>query len=83
MIVTVMAVAATKSTVAQNGGHHRVGDEPAVLLPDVLEPVAGQPGHDQQAEPVTAAAAVTTKTVATPVSTTTILDRPSATLNPM
>jgi hypothetical protein len=48
------------------------------VLAEVLEPVAGEAGHQQP----TPAAATTTKTAAIPASTAMTVRRPSATAKP-
>jgi hypothetical protein len=45
---TAISPAATKSTAAQNGGHHRVvATNPGAVLPQVLEAVPDQAGHHE------------------------------------
>ena len=61
----------------------RVCDELTAVLPQVLQPMACEATTSSQGDPVTAAAATMTKTVATLVSTTSTLRRPSATAKPM
>ena len=75
--------ATTKSTAAQNGGHHRVPVTNCVrCCQRSLRPCPVSPATRSQAGPVRAAA-TTTKTVATATSAAMTFQRPSATLNPM
>jgi hypothetical protein len=79
-----MMPAATKSTVAQNGGHQRVlATKPVRCCHRSLRPWPASPATTSHSGPVTAAAAMTTKTAATTVSTAMTVLRPSATANPM
>ena len=47
MIAAAMIAAAVQSTTRQNGGHHRIGDELATVLPQVLDPVGDEPSDEQ------------------------------------
>jgi hypothetical protein len=61
-----------------------VGHKVAAVLPEILESMAGEePATSSHPCPVTPAAATTTNTAATVVSTVITVGRPSATAKPM
>jgi hypothetical protein len=76
--------AATQSTAAQKGGHHRVFVTNWVRYCQAsLIPCAANPATRNHADPVTPTAATTTNAAVTVVSTAMTFHRPSATANPM
>jgi hypothetical protein len=76
--------ATTKSTAAQNGGHHRVPDTYwARCCHASLSPWAANPSTRSQVGPVMPAAAITTNAIATEHSRAMTLHRPSATAKPI
>jgi hypothetical protein len=59
-----------------------VGNKLAAVLPEVLEPMAGEASASSHAGPVTPAAATTAKAAAIPASAAMTRGRPSATAKP-
>ena len=60
-----------------------IGDIVAPVLPEVLDPMAGEASDQHPRRSGDPAAATTTKTVAMPASTAITVGRPSATAKPM
>jgi hypothetical protein len=61
----------------------RVGNKLTPVLPEVFETVASEPNDEQPRRACTAAAAMMTNMLATPLSTARTVRRPSATAKPM
>jgi hypothetical protein len=84
MIAIAMIAAAIQSTTRQKGGHHRVfATNLWRCCQRSLSPCPARPRTSSHGDAVTAAAATTTKTAATALSTAITFGRPSATAKPM